>query len=512
LVLVPAWCSSAFAAKITGSISDKRLGLPVNSASVTIPGFGARLSGPDGFFVFTKVPKGEYELLVSAVGYKSYSLFFSVDEHHRTPVLHILLEPVSSLLDTVNVTGSIDPGREVYGRMLERTSVPLMHIISRQSIERSSDITVADMLQRISGVSLLRNETGMPGKAIIRGMDPKYSYTAVNGMAVPSPDDKSRYLSLDLFPAGIIDHLEIYKTLTADMAGDGIGGRINIITRTIPKDKEFSVQLATGYSCIFFQRSYLAFSNSVVQTKSPYERYGPGHYATGSDFTKDNLSFYAKQPVPDIQGNISWSKRFIHERLGVMVAGGTQTIRSGSDGFLILQNNEPQIGNIPGITDFIKRQYSATSNRKNLYAALDYKINDRNHLRLYELYINKLDIESRSAVDTSLSEGRSGPGTGRIALMQRSRLHRQSMGHFNLQGDNRVSNEFSIDWSAVYSRAFGSYPDWAELTANTGRILGSNGTVNQTPLLLAPLTRTWLHNKETEKDLQANLHYKPAIL
>ena len=505
------WSGVAFAGKITGDIADREHRLPISAASVEIPGIGFRVSSPDGFFSFTKVPEGNYRLIVSVVGYKTDSLLFSVNNQSPS-VLHVLLEPVAAALDTVRVSGSIDRSAEVYGRIMEKTAVPLMHVVSRQSIEQSSDITAADILQRVSGVSVLRDETGMPGKAIIRGMDPRYSYTAVNGMAIPSPNDRSRYLSLDLFPADIIDHLEVYKSLTPEMAGDAIGGLINIVTRPVPDNKAFSVQLATGYSQIFLQRSYLAFNSGVIQTASPYERYGPGHYATGSDFTKDNLSFYPKHPVPDIQGNINWAKRFLSQKLGVMIVAGLQTIRTGSDGFLILQNNEPQNENVPGITDFVKRQYSNTSNRKNIYAALDYKINKRNHLRLYQLYVNKLDIESRSAIDTSLSEGRSGPGTGRIAIMQRSRLHHQSIEHLNVQGDHQLSRQLSLDWSGVYSDARGSYPDWAELTANTGRILGANAEVNQVPELLAPLKRIWLHNKEREGDIYANLHYKPDFL
>lgn len=420
-------------------------------------------------------------------------------------------QPAPRSLDTIKVTSSKDRNDRVHSSMLEKTSVPLLHVISRESIERSSDITVADMMQRVSGVSVLRDETGTPGKAIIRGMDPKYSYTTVNGVVVPSPNDRNRYLSLNLFPASLIDHVEVYKTLTAEMAGDAIGGLVNIVTRPVPENKTFSIQLATGYSQLFFARSYLAFNTKVVQNKSPYERYGPDHVATDNDFTKDNLSFHTKQPFPDVHGNISWSRRFIKQKLGVIIMAGLQNIHTGADGFLILQNSEPQLNNAPGITDFVKRQFSTTSTRKNIYAALDYTFNARHHIRFYQLYVNKLDAETRDAVDTSLSEGRTGPGTGRIAILQRERMYRQSIEHLNLQGDHQFNQQLSFNWSAVYSIAYGNYPDRAELTANTGRIVGADSQVHQTPILLGPLSRTWLHNTEKEEALYASLHYKPAF-
>ena len=353
------------------------------------------------------------------------------------------------VLDTVSVNGRIDPISEVHGRMLEKITPQLMHVVSRQSIRQFADITVADMMQRVSGVSVLRNETGLPGRVIVRGMDPKYSYTAVNGMPVPSPDVRNRYLSLDLFPAGIIDHLEVYKTLTASMAGDAIGGRINIITRPVPEQTECAIQVAGGYSGFFFNNRYLAFDDKAVQSKSPYERYGASYNATGNDFTKGNLVFAAHQVSPDVQGNLSYGRRFFSQKLGVLAAAGLQTIHTGSEGFLILQNNEPQVNNVPGITDFIKRRYYATSDRKQVYATLDYQFNPKHRLRFYQLYINKQDLETRDAVDTSLAEGRSGSGTGRIAIMQRERITQQAMEHLHLEGEHQLSPRFSLDWSGV---------------------------------------------------------------
>jgi outer membrane receptor protein involved in Fe transport len=423
----------------------------------------------------------------------------------------VFAQSVPKTLDTLKVISSKAHTDMVHSSMLEKTSVPLVNIISRESIERSADITVADMMQRVSGVSVLRDETGTPGKAVIRGMDPKYSYTAVNGMAIPSPIDRNRYLSLDLFPAGIIDHVEVYKSLTPEMAGDAIGGLVNIVTRPVPEQKTFSVQLATGYNQLFFDRPYLGFKTSVVQQRSPYERYGADHVATGTDFSKDNLSFHAKHPLPDVHGNINWSKRFLKQKLGIIVMGGLQNIHTGANGFLILQNSEPQPNNVPGVTDYVKRQFSTTSTRKNIYAALDYTFNTRHQLRFYQLYVNKLDAETRDAVDTSLAEGRTGPGTGRIDILQRTRMYRQSIEHLNLQGDHQFNQQLSFNWSTVYSIAYGNYPDRAELTANTGRILGADNEVHQTPVLLAPLSRTWLHNTEKSADIFATLHYKPAF-
>lgn len=512
LLLLSVGCIDACAQVIRGDIKGKENGLPVSGATVEIAEKKFfTTSDIDGYFSLKHLPDGQYHLKITAVGFLTDSCNFVVKEH-RPVLLHIILQNNVGALNTIVVFDSIDKGTDLYGRLLEKKSVPLVNIISRQSMSQSSDITMADVIQRASGVSLSADQAGVFTKAVIRGMDAKYSYTSVNGIALPSPDDRSRYVALDLFPANVIDRLEIYKTLTPGMPGNAIGGLMNIITHPAPAKQQFSARLATGYNQIFFNRSFLSFDSKVVQQKSPYEKYGPGYYAKDGDFTKDNLSFKNVRPSPDIQAAVSWGKRFFHQKLGVMTEAGAQNIKEGSNSFFIIQNSEPQLNNIPGITDFTKRKYSINSERKNVYLLLDYALNNHNSLTLTQLYTWKKDIEARDWVDTSLTEGRTGPGTGRIAFSQRSRLHYQSLYHLNLQGVHQINDALLLDWAAIYSYAYGNYPDWAEYTANTSLITGADGKIIQTSVLLAPLNRIWMHNSEKEKDLSVKINYSPKQL
>ncbi|MDH7460014.1 TonB-dependent receptor [Chitinophagaceae bacterium 26-R-25] len=502
----------AHAAIVRGDVIEKGTGLPVAGATVAVAGESfITKADQNGSFLFHNLPEGNYNLQVSAAGYMSGSFVINA-KNDKPVVVHMVLQPRVVELESVTVIDSVDHHSALYGRILERKSVPIVNIISKQSIELSADVTMADAMQRVSGVSLATDQTGAPTKAIIRGMDTKYSYTSVNGIALPSPDDRSRYIALDLFPAGIIERLETYKTLVPSMSADAIGGSMNIVTQQVPLQPVFMARMATGYSQIFFDRSFLTFNNGAVQKQSPYEKYGSSYYAKGNDFTKDNLSFNHVNPLPDARADVLWGRQFLkNKKLGVMAAAGVQNIKEGSNSFFIAQNSEPQLNNAPGITDFTQRQYSINSKRANFYMQAQYRINPRHLLLLTQLYTRKQDDEARYLVDTSLAEGRSGPGTGRIAISQRSRLHIQSLYHINLHGDHAWNDELFANWQLAYSTAYGSYPDWAELTANTGRIAGPDGQVQQTPVLLAPLNRYWLHNTERKKDLSLNITYTPKL-
>jgi outer membrane receptor for ferrienterochelin and colicin len=65
-------------------------------------------------------------------------------------------------------------------------------------------------------------------------MDKRYNYTLVNGVKIPSPDNKHRYVPLNLFPSELLDRVEVSKSLTADMEGDATGGVINMLMKDAP--------------------------------------------------------------------------------------------------------------------------------------------------------------------------------------------------------------------------------------------------------------------------------------
>jgi hypothetical protein len=193
-----------------------------------------------------------------------------------------------------------------------------------------------------------------------------------------------------------------------------------------------------------------------------------------------------------------------------LVSADYQEVKKGSTGFFIPQNNEPQLDNAPGLTDFYRNQYATTIIRKGLHAKLDYIINPKNSISFYQFYTGQKDIETRNRVDTSLTQGRTEPGTGSITVSDRSRIHIQNIYSANLQGTHRPVNNFTLNWALAYSAATGLYPDWAELGYLTGRIENPNGQITQSPDILQPLTRSWLRNREA--DLSGTLHADYKVL
>src|SRR6202000_3210585 len=102
---------------------------------------------------------------------------------------------------------------------------------------------------------------------------------------------------------------------------------------------------------------------------------------------------------------------------------------------------------------FYLNNYSSNIIREGFHARVDYRINPKNSIALYQLYSSQRDIESRHRVDTSLSLGRTEPGTGRITISDRSRVHLQHLYSSSLRGDHVLSPHFSIRWTTAWSVA-----------------------------------------------------------
>jgi len=56
----------------------------------------------------------------------------------------------------------------------EKRSNNIVNVISAKAMERSPDINAANVLQRMSGLTIQRNGGGDEAYPIIRGLDPRY--------------------------------------------------------------------------------------------------------------------------------------------------------------------------------------------------------------------------------------------------------------------------------------------------------------------------------------------------
>ncbi len=503
LAATPAW-----AATVKGKVQDT-LREPLIGANVVVLNSNKYASvGLDGSYQLTDLQPGTYTLSVGYVGHQTQTKQITIREQNETLTLDFRLEHQSNELGEVQVTAQAPRGTETEARQLERLSSNTINVVSAKAIALSPDVSVANVVQRVSGLTVERNSNGDPQYAIVRGMDKRYSYTLVNGIKIPSPDNNNRYVPLDIFPAALLDRLEVYKSLTADREGDAIAGGVNMVMKSAPAYRELKADLQVGYNYINLQEGFNQFNTDVIKTASPRELYGPGYQAQTGDFTRKNLEVENVKPLPDVLGAISYGNRYFNDKLGLMLGSSFQNTYRGTKSIWFDAETERFGTNQPALRELQERHYSTQQIRFANHGRLDYRFSPKHSLNLYTGYYNLTNNEARE-IKTIMMDGRNyNPAAGNaiLAYSTRTRATRQHILNATLQGEHQLLAPLQLDWSAVYSDAGSKRPDNARFSRN-GEL---RDFVEQPVNVERRSPRQWESNSDTDLSGYLNLQIKPA--
>lgn len=494
--------SFVFAGTLRGKLTEAASGEPALGVVVMLEGTSYQdVSGLDGSFTIRNVKKGTYKLIVRHISYAIVQKEITISEDELVQLDMALGAAENLKLDEVSVVGKRDGSTDRTARSMERNADQVMNIVSGKTIQISPDLTVANVIQRVSGVTLERNSNGDGQHAILRGMDKRYNYTLVNGVKIPSPDNKYRYVPLDIFPSDLLDRLEVYKALTPSMEGDAVGGAINMVMKDAPDRFTFSANISSGYNELFMQRDFMSYDHKNIQSKSPYEINGTQYNATPGDFSKAAVDYNSKKPMPNLLGSLAIGNRFLNGKLGVLLAGSYQNTFRGSNSLFF---DSETVDTLRGetLTKMNERQYSEQQKRYGLHSKIDYSFNARHKIQFYNAYMNLTNIQVRDVKSTQLTIGGYDPvlGIATLGFSTRSRLTRQQIVNSTLQGKHQLTEKLGLQWSGVYSKATNEVPDNV-----TVPLLGVRKNFVDTKTTVGDASRRWEHN--SDRDISAYLNF-----
>ncbi|HEX3470201.1 MAG TPA: TonB-dependent receptor [Silvibacterium sp.] len=276
---------------ITGTVQDSA-GSVFISAKVVLEPSGRQVATDDqGEFRIANLPVGEYTLTASYVGFNPYTTTVKVEAGQTANVTAAL--QVGSQADSVLVTAERLQG-QAEAINVERMSANIVQVLPRTVIRSLPNKNIADAVGRLPSVSLERDEG--EGKYVqIRGTEPRLSNVTINGVNVPSPEVTVRNIKLDVVPSDVVERIEVYKTLSADQDGDGIGGTVNLVTKTALEKPTYSLSGTAGYNPI--QNGYWlgGFDGSIGQRFGPGGRLG---LLLGGTWDRTNRGIDDLEPAP----------------------------------------------------------------------------------------------------------------------------------------------------------------------------------------------------------------------
>ena len=516
--LLAASATAIQAHTLDGIVKDNKTGEPLIGTVVRVkelPNVGTT-TGLDGSFTLHELPdKGKYTLVVSFMAYKTKEIVVDVANDDKVDIP--MNEDLKQLGEVV-VTGRREYRSDRSAVESVKNAGNVLNVMSQQSIQLSPDINVASVLQRVSGVTMERDASGEASYAILRGMDKRYNYTLVNGVKIPSPDDKNRYIPLNIFPSDLMDRLVVSKSLTADMEGDAAGGVVDMVMKDAPSCFQLQANAAIGTTDYFWKdgRDYLTSNRSDYTKKAPYEAFGSEYKASMSDFKNGPMQLKShSMPAPNFIGGLSVGNRFWNDRLGVMLAGSIQNTFRGTErtyNSVKMASGEQAMY----ISKLNHRYYSIHDLTTGVHAKVDLTL-PKHKIEWYNMYvrINSKGVRYNNSIGTEYIGANSYTQDDEI----RSLSTTQSIFATNLKGTHHLTKNFTLDWSGIFSQAKEEDPDRTYVTLSNsvsteadadGNILSGNlwdTNKNITKTFPKDAERRFQHNMDTDWAGYINLTY-----
>ena len=499
----------AVAGTITGHVREKKTKAAIVGAAVFVEGTNlGSISDTSGSYVIKHVPPGKYDVEVRALGYASADEDIKIDSDSSIIVQNFSLKENLITLNESVITARANNELETSARAAEKNAANLVNVISAQAIDQSTDRTAADVLQRVSGMSLIRSQ-GEGRYVVMRGLAQQYNNTLVDGIKIPSPESKDRYVPMDIFPSGLFERIEVTKSLTPDIAGDAIGGSTDLMLREAPDRLVFSASAASGSTSGVLGNSFSSFNRSSVNDLDPERLHGtvsdadpttqikPRYNPSSADFSTANLKF--KNSVAPADGLFSGlaGDRFFDNKLGLMAAGSFQNTYNevhtdiyslGSD--INTVDSEGHL--IPYAATYNNQNYYINNTRGGALAKADLIADEGQELSATYLYVRQEEDQTRHALQISIDGTR---GANDLTYTHRSALRTQDISSITMAGSHFANSPLGVKWTFNYTDALQDRPDEAEYSILQN--YGPNGQL-QPFQGLGNITHSWRRNDDRQ--------------
>ncbi len=203
---------------IKGRVIDKTNNEALSFANVYLPEQNkGTLTDKNGEFVLTNLPKGEFKIQFSYVGYKT--IIKTILANKTETILNIEMETAVLQAEEVVISGG------TYSTQHENAIK--IELIKRKEIASTGTLTFIEALANVPGVDMIAKGTGV-AKPVIRGLSMTNILMLNNGVKMENFQFSENHpFLIDEFG---IDRIEIIKGPASLLYGsDAVGGVINVL-------------------------------------------------------------------------------------------------------------------------------------------------------------------------------------------------------------------------------------------------------------------------------------------
>jgi len=284
-------------ATIRGIVIDAESGQGVEDIAVSIKGTAFRTSTDRfGRYQLTRIEPGSLTVTVSGFNYATLSKTVEVAESGANLDFEISLDDTIYELETFTVNAVDSASMRALNK--QRASDVRMDIIASDKFGKLPDVTIADSIRRLPGVTVEKDSQGRSGRYVtIRGMNSDFNSVNINGqkVVVSNFDGASRSVPLDIVASNSADTIEVTKAALPSDSADSIGGVINIRSASAFDNTENTYRIESTVSYIELADDY---SGDYPHNETPIDFYARAGLYLNEARTLGNLASISYNRTP----------------------------------------------------------------------------------------------------------------------------------------------------------------------------------------------------------------------
>src|SRR5579862_2574397 len=289
-LIVPLACAQSGRGSISGQVSDTTGNVLVGAKIKIEPTDIVVVTDEGGSYLIAGLEPGEYQLTISYLAFKDFTATVTVKPGQISQLNAVM--NVASQSEQIVVTAE-RPRGEAEALNRQENASNILQVLPAEVITSLPNANIADAVGRLPSVTLERDEG--EGKYVqIRGTEPRLSNVTIDGVNVPSPEGTVRNIKLDAVPANLVERIEVFKTLSASQDADGIGGTVNLVTRTAGDKASYNFGGQGGYTPIQGGRTLGGFDGTVGKRFGASKKLG---LIIGGTFDRNNRGIDDLEPA-----------------------------------------------------------------------------------------------------------------------------------------------------------------------------------------------------------------------
>lgn len=459
---------------IVGKILDKEMNdEPLPFANVQIAGSSTgTTTDMDGLFELSNVAPGTYTLVISFVGYETLQLPDVVVEAGKVTEVNTSLGAGSVSLDEVVVTTTVRRDSETALLLDQKKAVEIKESIGAQQLTKIGVSDVATATTKISGVTSSEGS----GDVFIRGLGDRYLSTTLNGLPIPSDDVERKNIDLGLFPTRVIQNVGISKTYNVENYADQASGTVDISSRELVGDEEFSIRFRGGANTNVMSDASGDFKVSPMQDDVTL-----GYYDQ-NNLTFNNIldqSWNTQKESLPYNGSLAVTAgKRIGEKLKLFFTGSQSISHQYREGTFKQYDQNFIDDSLNDVTEYNRNV--TTSGLFDATYAFDYN----NKIKFNTLLINTLrdNVYEAGRDGTGLIFEETNPAEGLSQFIRDQNIKQTRLWVSQLSGTHPLFNNNQIDWAVGYNRVDADEPNRIrnEVNFNDDKVqLGRTGGFQQ---------------------------------